>query len=58
MKQFFQDADREFSMTRLCCFICVLTACLLATFTHGKSVEIGLLLGFGFGSKVAQRLKE
>ena len=42
MKQFFQDANQEFSMVRLCCFLCVATACLLAAFTHGKSIEIGL----------------
>jgi len=58
ISQFFKDNGGEFSMVRLCCFLCVITACLLAVFCHGKLLEISTLLGFGLGSKVAQRFKE
>lgn len=56
--QFFKDDNGNLSMMRLCCFLCVVTACLLAVFTHGKILEISTLLGFGLGAKTIQKFKE
>lgn len=58
MSQFFKDNDGQLSMMRLCCFLCILTACLLAAFSHDRIMEITTLLGFGIGGKAIQRFKE
>lgn len=56
--QFFKDDNGNLSMMRLCCFLCVLTACLLAVIGHDKVLEITTLLGFGIGGKAYQKAKE
>ena len=56
LKGFFSKSS-DSSMTRSCCFICVLTACILAII--GRDVIIvGNLLGAGFTAKVTQKIKE
>ena len=56
LKGFFSESS-DSSMTRLCCFICVLTACILAII--GRDVIlVGTLLGAGFTAKVTQKIKE
>lgn len=56
LKGFFSKSS-DSSMTRLCCFICVLTACILAII--GRDVIlVGTLLGAGFTAKVTQKIKE
>ena len=56
--QFFKDDNGNLSMMRLCCFLCVLTACLLAIVARDKVLEITTLLGFGIGGKAYQKAKE
>lgn len=56
--QFFKDYNGELSMMRLCCFLCVVTACLLAIVARDKVLEITTLLGFGISGKVLQKNKE
>jgi len=68
MRQFFTDDNGRLSMTRLTTFILVITAVLLS-FTAawlviaGKVIVeltylIGVLLGFGLGSKITQKFAE
>ena len=55
---FFKEAS-DLSMMRLVCFLCVISACILAfTNASDKTVIIGLLLGAGIGGKVTQKSKE
>lgn len=55
--QFFKEKD-EFSMTRLCCFLCVITALGIAICKPENLGLISLLLGFGLGAKISQKKME
>lgn len=57
IKGFFRDGDQP-SMTRLCCFICVATACVLSICKQDNLGLISLLLGFGLGAKISQKKME
>ncbi|MBE2228244.1 MAG: hypothetical protein IAE93_12900 [Ignavibacteria bacterium] len=67
-KEFFREVNGNYSMTRLTTFILVITSVLLAgvcgwLVISGKLITeltylIGVLLGFGLGSKVSQKFAE
>lgn len=56
IKGFFSE-DSNSSMTRLCCFLCVITACVLAIIGR-DAILVGTLLGAGLTAKVSQKIKE
>jgi len=57
IKGFFKEGEQP-SMMRLCCFICVITACILAVYKQDSLLIISTLLGFGIGGKAVQKFKE
>ena len=58
MRGFFTE-NSDLSMTRLCLFLCVLTACILAFIEIKEKVLImGVLLGPSFAAKVASKKTE
>ena len=67
-KEFFREDNGNYSMTRFTTFILVITSVLLAgvcgwLVISGKLITeltylIGVLLGFGLGSKVSQKFAE
>lgn len=57
MKQFFQDSSSRLSMMRLLSFITVISGIACAFFMQDIALT-SVLIGFGFGGKVAQKFQK